>query len=129
MTSSSPPKGSSRLPRHPNLLGMVVVPVATATSDQHQEGITLQRPRGRSGLGQRLYDLIGASPYIRVVLDSYGTQVWHLLDGRRTVAEVAAALRSAAGEGVEPLHPRLATFLMLLEDRGMVRIVAAAAPP
>ncbi len=123
MATSSQTDQGLQLPRYPNLLQMVVVPVATPTADQREGHLILQRPRGRTALGRRFFDLIGASPYVRVVLDGYGEVVWRLLDGKRTVAQVAEGLRKSEGETVELLQPRLATFLMQLEDRGLVRIL------
>ena len=50
----------------------------------------------------------------RVRLDEVGSLAWTLLDGRRTVAEVAAELRRRFGDDVEPAEERLGTLLQML---------------
>jgi len=50
----------------------------------------------------------------RLRLDEVGSLAWTLLDGRRTVGEVAAALRERFGDRVEPAEERLAVLLSSL---------------
>ena len=56
----------------------------------------------------------------RVRLDEVGSLAWTLFDGRRTVAEVAAALRERFGDRVEPAEERLGTLVRQLHRGGMV---------
>lgn len=50
-------------------------------------------------------------PYIRIKLDSYGSEVWRSCDGRTTVATIAQVLRQKFGEKIEPVYERLAVFI------------------
>ena len=56
----------------------------------------------------------------RVRLDEVGSHAWTLLDGRRTVAEVAAELRRRFGDRVEPAEDRLGTLLRMLHRGRLV---------
>lgn len=48
-------------------------------------------------------------------LDDYGSAVWKLCDGKTTVREIADVLSEQFGDAVDPLYPRLAEFLRILE--------------
>lgn len=50
----------------------------------------------------------------RVRLDDVGSFVWRMLDGRHTVAEIAAALRAEFGERIEPAEERLGEMVRIL---------------
>lgn len=53
-------------------------------------------------------------------LDEAGSLAWRLLDGRRTVREVAVAMRSELGDAVEPAEERLGTLVRMLRRGGML---------
>ena len=59
----------------------------------------------------------------RVRLDEVGSLAWSLLDGRRTVGEVAEALRERFGERVEPVEERLGLLMSSLYRGGLVGYV------
>ena len=56
----------------------------------------------------------------KVRLDEVGSLAWNLLDGRRTVGEVATVLRERFSDRVEPAEERLGTLLRLLHRGGLV---------
>lgn len=56
----------------------------------------------------------------RVRLDEVGSLAWTLLDGRRTVGEVAAELRERFGDRVEPAEERFGVLLRSLHRGGLV---------
>ncbi|MCX8009628.1 MAG: PqqD family protein [Ignavibacteria bacterium] len=51
------------------------------------------------------------SPYIKMKLDELGTETWNLIDGKRTVKQIADLLTSKFGDRVQPVYERLTTFL------------------
>jgi hypothetical protein len=57
--------------------------------------VVIERPRPEGSLGNRLRYWLAVR---RIRLDLRGSQVWRLLDGETTVAEVAKALRQVDGE-------------------------------
>lgn len=53
-------------------------------------------------------------------LDEFGSFVYERCDGQMEVREIAGMLRERFGEKVEPLEPRLITFLQDLFKRHMI---------
>lgn len=79
--------------------------------------MVIERPRPESGVGDRLRYWL-AVPRIR--LDERGSQVWRLLDGERTVAEVAEALRQEYGSDVEPAEDRAGQLVRALHREDLL---------
>ena len=65
----------------------------------------------------------------RVRLDEVGSLAWTLFDGRRTVGEVAAALRERFGDRVEPAEERLGILLSSLQRGRLVGYAGYDEPP
>lgn len=55
-----------------------------------------------------------------VRLDEVGSFAWKLLDGRRTVAQVAERLRVQFGDQVDPAEERLGEMIRMLRDGRML---------
>ena len=45
--------------------------------------------------------------YTKVHLDAQGTFIWPLIDGKRTVEDIAALVKEEFGDAAEPLYPRI----------------------
>lgn len=56
----------------------------------------------------------------RIRLDERGSHAWELLDGSRTVADVAEALRRRFGESVEPAEERAGELVRRLHAEDLV---------
>ena len=54
-------------------------------------------------------------------LDDVGTFSWRLIDGGRTVNQIAAELRREFGERAEPCEERLGRFMKQLQREELVR--------
>ncbi len=83
--------------------------------------VVLERPRP-AGRGPRHWlEWLGfALSSRRIRLDRAGSLAWRLMDGRRTVGEVAEALRSELGAEVEPAEERLGHLVRLLRREELV---------
>jgi len=53
-------------------------------------------------------------------LDEIGSEVWRLCDGQNTVYDIATKLSNKFGAKVEPLYPRLVTYLKILRQNGLI---------
>ena len=53
-------------------------------------------------------------------LDEKSAAVWQLIDGKRSVYEIADGLKNRYGEDCEPLYERLALFLKTLSKSGFI---------
>lgn len=58
----------------------------------------------------------------QIHLDEMGNFIWPLMDGRRTVYEIAGLVKAEYGEKAEPLYERLITYMRNLESYGFIRI-------
>lgn len=102
-----------------NLLEMV--PCRAAEDRVEPSGlVTVLRPKFVSGPFARWVQPRLRKPHYNVHLDELGTRVWGLIDGERTVEEIAEALREQVGD-LEQDVDRLAAFLTELEGGGMIR--------
>ena len=55
-------------------------------------------------------------PYTHVHMDQYGSFLWPLIDGEKTVMELAKLQKEAFGESVEPLYPRIVKYFQIVES-------------
>ena len=58
---------------------------------------------------------------IKVKLDEIGSFVIRLCDGQHTVHEIQQKLELQFGEKAEPVLPRLAMFLQMIEENGWIK--------
>lgn len=62
----------------------------------------------------------GMSPDIRVRLEEHGTQVWNLIDGKRTVGEIVELLGDYFNHE-EGYDTRITTFITQLRKDGFIK--------
>jgi len=95
-----------------------------ATSDWSEaHGRVSVRRRRYSGAKASILRMFGIPAILTVHLDPLGTEVWLLLDGKRTVAQVRIELeKTHAGE--PDLGARLGKFLGAMVSRKLVRLKA-----
>lgn len=55
-----------------------------------------------------------------IALDEYGSYVWLLIDGTRTVGEIANSVKEKYGEKAEPLYDRLVKFMQILYNNRFI---------
>ena len=61
--------------------------------------------------------------YTKVHLDGFGTFIWPLIDGRRSVMDIAACVKEEYGEKAEPLYPRIVQYFQTVESYHFVRFI------
>lgn len=54
--------------------------------------------------------------FTKVHLDELGTFVWPLIDGEKSVAEIAYLVKEEFGEKAEPLYPRIVKYFQIMES-------------
>jgi hypothetical protein len=87
-----------------------------------QEGNKVTVRRLRLGPARRaVVRVFGIPGELTVHLDALGSEVWLLIDGRRTVAGIRAEL-AKTHPGESDLTPRLGKFLGEMASRGFVRL-------
>ena len=58
--------------------------------------------------------------YVR--LDEMGSFVWGLMDGQRTVYDIAVKVSGQYGEDAEPLYDRLVQYMVMLSENGIIKM-------
>ena len=59
--------------------------------------------------------------YTQVHMEKYGSFLWPLIDGEKTVMELANLQKEAFGEEVEPLYPRVVKYFQIMESYHFIR--------
>ncbi|PKL81583.1 MAG: PqqD family protein [Ignavibacteriae bacterium HGW-Ignavibacteriae-3] len=60
------------------------------------------------------------SPVIKIKLDELGSAVWLLIDGKRSVAQIARLLTEKFGDKIEPVNERLPKYLTGLYEQQFI---------
>lgn len=50
-----------------------------------------------------------------------GTFIWPLIDGKRTVTDIAALVKEEFGEAAEPLYPRIIKYFQIVESYHFIK--------
>ena len=61
--------------------------------------------------------------YTKVHLDRFETFIWPLIDGKRSVMDIAACVKEEYGEKAEPLYPRIVKYFQMVESYHFVRFI------
>ena len=61
--------------------------------------------------------------YTKVHLDRFWTFIWPLIDGKRSVMDIAACVKEEYGEKAEPLYPRIVKYFQMVESYHFVRFI------
>lgn len=67
--------------------------------------------------------VFGKPRFTKVHLDVNGSFLWPLIDGERTVEELAALIKEEFGEKAEPLYPRIIKYFQIMESYHFVSFV------
>ena len=112
------PRPRKTKPESLNLLELVPHRIATWSEDG--EKVVLQLPEPERSW-RRAFALLSYKIWNKKVrLDEVGSFAWRLLDGQRTVAEVAEMLRQEFAEKVEPAEERLGVLVRMLHRGRLV---------
>ena len=104
-----------------NLLDLVLERLVECERGEDGHAVLLI-PKYRSGLLAKYLQPRLKRPYHRIHLDAFGTYVWDSMDGVKTVEAVAAGLKEAHGEEVEPVFERVGLFMNTLLRNRLARI-------
>ncbi len=93
-----------------NLLDLI--PKKLLQSKENDDGtITILKPKFQNKLMKKLVLPRMKRPNFRINLDEYGSFVWKMIDGQKTVEEIANDLKENFSEQVEPVYERLSVFI------------------
>jgi hypothetical protein len=104
------------------------VPVPLAEHVVEEGLVIVLAPKFQNPVGRAMVGLARKDQEYRLHLDEFGSAAWELIDGRRSVGQIADALADTFGEKVEPGVPRLLKFLKWLGNAGVVRVTTPEKP-
>ena len=58
-----------------------------------------------------------------------GSFIFPLIDGQRTVGDIALLVKAEFGDAAEPLYPRLTKYMQILRNNGFVYYVGKDKQP
>jgi hypothetical protein len=103
-----------------NLFDMVPSIGEHITTEKEGELSVIAFPRFRNKFMQKYLVPKNKSALIRIRLEEHGTAVWNLIDGKRSVKEIAEAL-AGHFNGEENYEYRVASYISQLHHQGFVR--------
>ena len=59
----------------------------------------------------------------QVHLDETGSYLWPLIDGQKTVADLAECMKQQFGEKAEPLYPRIIKYFQIVESYHFIKFL------
>ena len=67
--------------------------------------------------------VFGKPRFTKVHLDAQGTFIWPLIDGEKTVADIAALVKAEFGDKAEPLYPRIVKYFQIVESYNFIEFI------
>jgi hypothetical protein len=103
-----------------NLFDLVPTISEHITTEKEGELSVITFPRFRSKFMQKYFVPKNKSPKIRIRLDEYGTAVWNLIDGKRTIKEITDALIENF-QSEENYEYRIASYFLQLYKQDFLK--------
>jgi hypothetical protein len=104
-----------------NLFDMIPVISDHITTEKEEELSVITFPRFRSKFMQKYFVPKNKSSLIKIRLEDHGTAVWDLIDGKRTIKEIADVLAGHFNQE-ENYEYRIITYLLQLQKQGFIKI-------
>ena len=75
-----------------------------------------------TGAFNKIAQIVFSKPrFTKVHLDSQGSFIWPLIDGEKTVADIAVLVKEQFGEAAEPLYPRIVKYFQIVESYHFIK--------
>lgn len=99
-----------------NYLDLIPERAPELTWNEDEEGIITLEVEN-TGIFNRIAQKLFKRPkFTKVHMEKYGSFLWRLIDGERTVMELADLQKAEFGDEVEPLYPRVAKYMQIMES-------------
>lgn len=105
-----------------NYLDLIPERAPELTWSTDEEGVIVLEVENK-GIFNRIAQKCFKRPkYTKVHMEKYGSFLWPLIDGERTVMELADLQKAEFGEAVEPLYPRVVKYMQIMESYRFIRL-------
>ena len=99
-----------------NYLDLVPERAQELTWSRDEEGIVVLEVENTGVFNRIAQKLFKRPKYTKVHMEKYGSFLWPLIDGQRTVMELADLQKAEFGEEVEPLYPRVVKYMQIMDS-------------
>lgn len=100
-----------------------LTPVQLFAYEYRNDGqIDILVPRFKNQFFQKLIPK-NRNNYIKANLDEMGSAVWELIDGKRTVKEIALVLEEKFTEQISPAYQRVAIFIQRMNANKFITFI------
>ena len=108
-----------------NYLDKIPVMSENLTYKVNDDGI-VTLAQENTGVMNRIAQKIFRKPKVSYIhLDELGSFIWKLIDGKTAILDMGDPVKERFGEKAEPLYPRLAKYISILESYGFVTMKSA----
>lgn len=111
----------SRKKQRKNYLDLVPVRAEKLAWEKGKDGIIVLQVENTGVFNRIAQKLFKRPRYTSVHMDRYGSFLWPLIDGEKTVMELADLQKKAFGEEVEPLYPRIVKYFQIVESYHFIK--------
>lgn len=106
-----------------NYLDLIPEKASGLAWTQDDEGIVVLEVEN-TGVFNRIAQKLFKRPKVtKVHMEQFGSFIWPLIDGKRTVTELANLLKERFGEEAEPLYPRVAKYMQIMESYHFITLL------
>lgn len=109
-----------------NYLDLVPVRDSMLRWSQDEEGTIVLKVENTGVFNRVAQKLFKRPRYTKVHMEKYGSFLWPLIDGKRTVMELADLQKAAFGDEVEPLYPRVVKYMQIMESYHFISFIKPA---
>ncbi len=85
-----------------------------------EKGIVTLEIENTGALNRVMQKLFRKPPVSYIHLDENGSFVWQQIDGKKSIAEIAPAVKERFGDAANPLYERLAKFFQILDSYSFI---------
>jgi hypothetical protein len=104
--------------REDNILGKV--PYRRVKGVEADGRIFVVMPKFDRPWKEKAAKALGFPLEVSIKLDARSSAAWKLIDGRTTVRAIGETMHGEFGEKIEPLYPRLAVLLRIMEQNHLI---------
>lgn len=104
-----------------NYLDLIPERSSELTWSADEEGIIVLEVENTGAFNRMAQKLFKKPKVTKVHMEKYGSFLWPLIDGEKTVMELADLQKEEFGEKVEPLYPRVVKYMQIMESYHFIR--------
>lgn len=113
---------SKKIKKTDNYLELIPTKSEKYVWEENKEGIVRIIIPRNSVLDKVVRAFFKTPKSMKIDLDSYGSSVWRIIDGKKNVGEIGDLMKKKFGDDIEPLYERLSTYLNLLRNNKFITL-------